>query len=348
MKKLLSSIAVLAIVSMMVFAQNDGKSLKVTLENKVATDVVEVSGDGKAEFAGAYDQMKVNVGSKYVDAMAKARIKFALNNGVPIGFEYKDGKADFNMVFKPVDYFRIGINKGTSIPGSYSVVGDDNVKAGNIGSSGVTFGMHGLKGVTLAFTIPVENYFVNAKKEYTFKCGLGGWYEYKNIFSIGANFKYNGVNDKGINLFSFGTYGTVTPIDSLKFYFGYTYYSQKPAKEAFIKDSGVNFSASYEIAGFSIAADFSSDFVDNFYNAWAIAYKINDNMEVAVEESSSTTYSNAAMGEFSVKPSFTYEADKIGKFSAAVEVGFNGGKFASVKFPLSWTYKYSIVGASAE
>lgn len=346
---------------------------KVKFSNKLKTTVVRVT-DGNVDEPDFYDQAKVTVSSDKVFAMAKARAVLTRQGkddggdweqGDWEGINFKRSKFDWTIKYMPTSDWGLSMHESIFIPGTYIVVDDDNLHGGNIASHGFTVSYKGIPGLTLAASVPFDfssdkedeghnwdrdhktNYF-NAGGNcdgYTFRIGGGAIYEFGELFSIGA-----AVHEIGRDNFSGGAYFTVSPIENLTVYGGYTYKNQSSYlydEDCINVDHIFNGSAVYQPGKFDFAADFVGSSEGDVYAALRVGYNITDTLYAKVEGLLFTE--DVAKGEmgcssdekmYRIYPDFEVSLGKWGAIEAGAEIWLEGSDFAYVEFPVFWYYNF--------
>lgn len=342
---------VLAFLMMSVMLSAEEKPIAFSFQNKMQTKTVRIM-DDDVDGGNFYDQMKATVTTKKLFAMIKARAILSYTGredddneysiGRPNGFTFKRSKFDWTIKFMPIEPLGLSFHETIWIPGTYLVVEDDNLSGGNIGSSGFTASFSGIPGLKLALTLPFDfdkdsggiNFFDKDDK-YAFRIGAGAYYEYKKLFSLGIAF-----HEIGLDEFGFGAYATVSPLENLKFYAGYTY---KNPSLYVSGDHVINFSANWTPS----IMDFGLDYITNtdednpyFYAALRVGCNITKKFYLKVEGLAQTEYGSKDDGMFRVYPEVTIKFGKMGKLSAGMELWLDGSGFAYAEFPVTWVYSF--------
>ncbi|MDD7416136.1 MAG: hypothetical protein SPI86_10285 [Treponemataceae bacterium] len=354
MKKFLSVLTVLALVGTLAFAQVASENEKAApsaqggkakFKNVVHTDTVSISAD-EAKFAGAYEDMQAWYNSDLLDIYARGRI--VLNEEYANYIGYNHSKTRFGIKYKPGYGIELGIGQAYYIPGAYMAVEDDYVEIGNAGTAGFNFGYKPVSGLTLVASFDFvsgvyNNYIYDAAGNYIFNTGFGGWYEFTKdgeedpLFTVGAAFEYNRNGDV-TNPYHAGFYASVTPISDLSIYAGYTY--NAPEGDLYITaDHAVNLSVSYEINDFYCAADYNTDFDDNFYTGLLAGYVVDD-FDISLCLTGVSSYSDFVAGEFCINPGCSWQINDNHSFAFGVDVNFAGGAWDSIDIPLEWVFKF--------
>lgn len=364
MKKLLSVLAVLALVGTMAFAQEAEAVAEAAapagdafFQNTVKTDVVKIKSTANGVKVGydyIWEEMKAGYNSEKLDIFAKGRIKLLQSDGVPTGIGYVADETYFGINYKPVEGLSLGIGQSIVIPGAYLAVEDDDLTYGKLGCPGFDIAYTNW-GLTLVASFDFlsgvyNNYFVDAAGNYVFNTRFGGWYEFKAdkddetpVFTIGAAFRYN--NGVGASLeanpYHIGAYATFTPKltnedAELQFLAGYSY---NVDDDLYITgDHAINFSAILSVGDFSCAFDYDTNTDGDFYSGLYLSYTIND-FTPDVGFQMSTTYADFANGGFYIWPGCTWKINKHHKVYFGASLSFEGGSWDALSFPCKWVYK---------
>ncbi len=355
MKKILLSVFGVSMVAAAVFAQEEAESV-FSFTNKAGTDIVEITkeADGtSAAFGGLYNQMTAELASEKVDAMIQARVATANNgDGIPDGLTFSSDDFDWAMTFRPLEQIGLSLHTGIFAPGSYFAVEDDNAKGGNIGSDGFTFSFTGVPGLTAALTVPFgfdnEDDGVNrftakddeGNSKFAFRTGLGAYYEYESLFTAGAS-----LFDIGLESFGLGVYASVSPLEGLSIYAGYTYNESENLFDLALGKHALNFSAGYETGAFSAGLDYNTGFAYGddakmFYSGISFGYSFTDAVAASLGATVKADYGNIGDGEFKIEPAVTLGLGEMGELEAGAEIIIAEKNFSSLKFPVAWTYSF--------
>lgn len=325
----------------MTFAEE--KSITFSFQNKMKTQTLRIMEDD-VDGGDFYDQVKATLSTQKLFAMVKARMILHYNgegsnrysNGRPDGLTFKKSKFDWTVKFMPINPLGLSFHETIWIPGTYLVVEDDNLKGGNIGSSGFTASFKGVPGLTLAVTLPFDlddvNKFYDDKEKFSFRIGAGAYYEYEKLFSLGVAF-----HEIGLDEFGFGAYATVSPLDNLKFYAGYTYKNPSLYVQG---DHVINFSANWKPQIMDFGLDYMTNTDDDFYAALRIGCNITEKLYVKVEGLAQTKYSKIEDGKFRIYPEATIKFGKMGNLSAGIELWLDTKGFAYMELPITWVYTF--------
>lgn len=226
MKKIISILVAFASTFSLAFAEGT----EISFSNKIyEEDVIaehkskDYSDDGKAstktDFPAIKNKMEVEITSEKVDALVAAIV--AIDDYDEKHFGVTGKIDDWYIEFRPIHPITLGMHTSIYADGSYLPVYDDNIGAGDIGSSGftMTYRPSALKdALRISFTVPFEFdgddvNWLNGKKETLdgdgepyenekLKFGLGAIYNH-DFFNIGVavqnvvDEKYDTVNKDG-------------------------------------------------------------------------------------------------------------------------------------------------------
>lgn len=337
-KKIVTVVAVTLACVFSAFTNENTPSL--TFSNEIGSDIVNVSKDSST-FAGAYNEVKAEFSSEKVDAGIDAKIVLATDeDGLPQSLLFSSEDFDWYTVFRPINGFSVGFSADTFATGSYLFVEDDNIASGNLGSDGVTFSFDGIENLTLAVTVPFSeteaNFFSKTDSETDektlFNFGLGAEYNLFDKATIAATLK-NPLNSDSLG---FGFYASVTPLDGLQIFAGYS----SNEEEGLCDVAGKNlFNASivYENDLFAVGFDYITTDSD-FYSGILFGMNATDNIAAELGVTLNSSYKDNSNIKYVFKPAVSYTVENLGEFKAEVDIGFNDSGFESVCFPVYWSY----------
>lgn len=325
-------------------------------------DEDEIDDGTTKDFAGIKENFVATFTSERVDA--ELDVSFILDDYNERNFGLAWDEINWFVEFRPVEIFALGIHEDVYAQGSYLPVYDDNVAAGNLGSSGITAMLKPVEGLVLAATVPFGIFeddddsgvnYIDGKKsddgDLDFNFGFGAEYSFGELFSVGASVG-DVLNGDGR---TFGIFASVNPIEDagLTISAGFSYCKTGEAgfdDLSLSEDFGVtgekllNFAVAYETDSLSLAGEilFNLDDEDSGYDFYAAAkgeYTFQSNFGVSLlamlfTDNSSGGYENC----YGVNPGVFFQTENH-RFEAGVKFEtIDGDTFFS--FPVSWKYSF--------
>jgi hypothetical protein len=324
------------------------KNSTITFSNKLGSDIVNVTED-RTTFAGFYDKVQADITSDKVDAGVKANCVLSPDaDGKPDSFSWSGDYFDWYLTFRPIEVISLGFSTDFPAAGSYLAVEDDNIAGGKLGSDGFTAAFTGVPGLMLAATVPFtsdsDGGYNRFKHTKTDEDG-NDTTTYLN-FGVGAEYRFGGkgtlaavVHDPvNSDSFGFGVYGSLTPVDGLALYGGYS----SRDEDGICGVSGddlFNASVSYKKDAFACAGDYVTTDTD-FYAGADVSYAVIEAVAVSLGGTVNTSYDDVAAGTYVLKPAVTYTPGALGEFKAEADISFTDEDFDSVCFPVYWKYSF--------
>ena len=337
MKKFASLLVAFVLLCTFVFAEGE---TSLSFYNKVKSGIVDIS-DGNASFAGIKEEVDVEYLSKsldfWVNATAKANTVDAINSNAE---DYKyfgitDWDLDWYVEFRPWDIVTIFWHDFIATGGSYLPVEDDNVGAGNIGSSGLGICLRPIGGLRIAAGFDFPTTFGKENESPVMNFGVD--YAFGSLFSIGA-----AARDVANDSRSFGFYAGLNPVEGLAFTLGYATQDANGIEDVAGKNL-ISFGASYGKnafwAGFDLVTN-CGEGTSNYdlYLGTDIAYTFNDSVAADLYFMGEFDFDlDTTDSLFVINPNVTYTTGRH-TFSAGVEFDICGN--VSVSFPVYWKYAF--------